>query len=156
MRGDATDTAGVVAPPPLIYLAALLLAYVLNRFSPLPGLPTPLRWAAAALLIFAGVLCAGCAFAAMRRARTPVDPYQSSTRLVTDGPFRFTRNPLYLSLSAFYLAAGLALNTNWAWVLFPGVILLITWGVIRREERYLARKFGAEYAAYRDRVRRWL
>lgn len=156
MTTEAADTAGVVAPPPLLYGAALFAAYFLNRFIPLPGLPAGIRWGAASLLVFGGMLCAVGAFAAMRRAHTPVDPYRATQHLVTDGPFRYTRNPLYLSLSTFYLAGGLAVNATWAWVLFPFLIGLMTWGVIRREERYLTRKFGAEYNAYRARVRRWL
>lgn len=156
MTDNTADTAGVLAPPPLLYGAALFIAYFLNRFMPLPGLPAGIRWGAASLLALAGLLCAVSAFAAMRRAQTPVDPYRATQRLVTDGPFRYTRNPLYLSLSAFYLAGGLAFNATWAWILLPFLIFVMTWGVIRREERYLTRKFGAEYNAYRARVRRWL
>lgn len=151
-----TDTAGVIAPPPLIYAAALFAAYFLNRFLPLPGLSLGPRWGLAGLLTVAGALCAVSAFAAMRRAQTPVDPYRASQCLVTDGPFRYTRNPLYLALSAFYLAGGLAFNSAWVWILFPIVMLVMSRGVIAREERYLAGKFGAAYEDYRASVRRWL
>ena len=153
---DTHDTAGIIAPPPLIYLGTLAVAYHLSRFYPLGYVPDLIAQLLGWPLISAGVLCAVAAFRVMQRAHTPVDPYQSTTALVTAGPFCFTRNPLYLSLSLFYLGGALLLNTLWALLLFPLVVLLMSRGVIAREERYLERKFGAVYQDYKARVRRWL
>jgi protein-S-isoprenylcysteine O-methyltransferase Ste14 len=153
---DTHDTAGIIAPPPLIYLGTLAVAYHLSRFYPLGYVPDRIAHVFGWPLISAGVLCAVAALRVMQRAHTPVDPYQPTTALVTAGPYGFTRNPLYLSLSLFYLGGALLLDTLWALLLFPLVVLLMSRGVIAREERYLEHKFGAVYQDYKSRVRRWL
>jgi hypothetical protein len=75
---------------------------------------------------------------------------------VTTGPFRWSRNPLYLANLIIYVGTTLVVDALWPFVLLVPLIALLEWGVIRREERYLSRKFGAPYDAYRARVRRWL
>ena len=92
----------------------------------------------------------------MRRAQTPVDPYSPSTAIVVEGPYRYTRNPLYLALTLFYLALASIVNSVWPLLLLPLVLLVIQRGVIAREERYLEQKFGEQYLRYKSRVRRWL
>ncbi|HEU5040160.1 MAG TPA: isoprenylcysteine carboxylmethyltransferase family protein, partial [Gemmatimonadales bacterium] len=77
-------------------------------------------------------------------------------RLVTDGPYRFTRNPMYLGFTLWYLAGTAWVNSLWLLVLLPVVLLVMQRGVITREEAYLERRFGREYTEYRARVRRWL
>lgn len=152
---DKRDTAGIVAPPPLIYLAALGVGYYFSRVYTLDLLPTAakmLGWP----LIAVGVLCVASAFRAMWRANTPVDPYQATTALVTNGPYGFSRNPLYVALTLFYVGGALLLNTLWAILLLPLVLIVMVRGVIAREERYLECKFGAEYREYKARVRRWI
>ncbi|MGH8488876.1 MAG: methyltransferase family protein [Gammaproteobacteria bacterium] len=109
-------------------------------------------WSSIAL----GVLIAAFALSALHRARTPVNPYAPTTALVTGGPFRFSRNPLYLALTVIYLGAAGLLNSLWPVLLLPGLLWFMHWGVIIREERYLERKFGPAYQEYKARVRRWL
>ena len=92
----------------------------------------------------------------MRRAGTSVNPTEPTTVLVMDGPFKFTRNPLYLSLALFYAGVATLVNALWAMLMLPIVLLVINRGVIGREERYLERKFGEQYIQYKERVRRWL
>lgn len=96
------------------------------------------------------------ALAAFRRARTTLIPNQPAAALVTRGPYRITRNPMYLSLVALYLGVTLLMNSWWPLFFFPVVVILIDRTVIAREERYLASAFPAEYGAYTKRVRRWL
>jgi protein-S-isoprenylcysteine O-methyltransferase Ste14 len=91
-----------------------------------------------------------------RRARTSLVPVRPATALITDGPFRFTRNPLYLGLALLYLGIALWLGVLWPVVLLPALILLVQQIVILREEAYLESRFGEAYRAYRARVRRWL
>ncbi|NQV80212.1 MAG: isoprenylcysteine carboxylmethyltransferase family protein, partial [Alphaproteobacteria bacterium] len=91
-----------------------------------------------------------------RRAGTAVQPYKPSTTVVTDGVYRFSRNPIYLGLTAFYLGLAFAVNSGWAILLLPLVLVVMHYGVIAREERYLEGKFGAAYRDYKNRVRRWL
>jgi len=153
---ETKDTAGIIAPPPLIYLSALAAGLLLDWRYPLAFLPGKLTLPAGALLIASGALCAVAAFAAMRRAGTAVNPYQPTTAIVTNGPYRYTRNPLYLALTLFYAGIASLANALWALALLPLALAIIHYGAIRREEKYLERKFGAEYVRYKNTVRRWL
>jgi protein-S-isoprenylcysteine O-methyltransferase Ste14 len=92
----------------------------------------------------------------MRRAGTNVLPNKPSLAIVTDGPFRFTRNPLYLTNAIFYVGLTFIFNTVWPLLLLVPMLFVVDWGIIRREERYLEAKFGGDYLAYKVRVRRWL
>jgi protein-S-isoprenylcysteine O-methyltransferase Ste14 len=150
------DIAGVIAPPPLIYLSGWLAGWLLSKLYPLTFLPMALTWAVGGLLMVCGVLCAGFAFRAMHRARTPVDPYSPTTAIVMEGPYRFTRNPLYLALTLFYVALAAIVNSAWPLLWLPLVLLVIQRGVIAREECYLEQKFGEPYLRYKSKVRRWL
>jgi len=94
--------------------------------------------------------------ATMLRAKTHVDPYQPTTAIVTNGPFRFTRNPLYVAMTIIYIGVALWLGSTTAYLFLPLVHLALHFGVVRREERYLEAKFGDEYRAYCARVRRWI
>jgi protein-S-isoprenylcysteine O-methyltransferase Ste14 len=92
----------------------------------------------------------------MRRAGTNVRPSEPALAIVTDGPFRFTRNPLYLALTACYIGITLLANAAWPLVVLPFALVVTHYGIVRREERYLEAKFGTTYVAYMTRVRRWL
>jgi protein-S-isoprenylcysteine O-methyltransferase Ste14 len=96
------------------------------------------------------------AFRAMRRARTSVNPYRPTTVLLTEGPFRVSRNPMYLGMAVQYVGLALLFNSLWAMVLLPLALVIVHLSVIKREERYLERKFGEEYRAYKAKVRRWI
>lgn len=109
-----------------------------------------------ATLIGTSVALVSQAFQRMRRAGTNVNPTEPATVLVTEGPFRYTRNPLYLSMALFYVGVSMLVNALWAMLLLPAVMLVINRGVIEREERYLERKFGEKYIQYKEQVRRWL
>ncbi len=156
MSSDEQDKAGVVAPPPLIYLGPLIFGLLLNRRLPIPFLPRRMARSLGWSLLGSGVLLIGWFEWAMRQARTPANPYKPVSHMVTQGPFRYTRNPAYLSMTMIYAGiAGLA-NALWAILLLPVALLVIQRGVIEREERYLERKFGEEYLRYKARVRRWI
>lgn len=92
----------------------------------------------------------------MRRAGTNVDPREPTTAIVTGGPYRFTRNPLYVSMTLMYTGISALANALWPMLLLPGVLAVMNKGVIEREERYLERKFGDEYLRYKAGVRRWV
>lgn len=149
------DTAGVVAPPPLIYLAALVVGLVLSAIWPTPFLPRGLGYVIGAILIVVAVGLIFWGVRMMRRAGTSVSTRVATKALVTTGPFRLSRNPLYVSLTLCYLGIAIATQALWAIVLLPFVLVVMQRGVIDREERYLERKFGAEYTRYKQRVRRW-
>jgi protein-S-isoprenylcysteine O-methyltransferase Ste14 len=154
--------AGVHIPPPLVYAIAFLVAYFVHRAHPLllagSGHAALLRLVDAtglALLIVWGLL-AFSAMATFYRARTTIVPNRPASTLVTSGPYRLTRNPMYVSLTALYLALTLLLDSWWPLMLLPIVLLIIDRAIITREERYLAAAFPADYDTYRARVRRWL
>ena len=151
----ARDTADLVAPPPLIYLAGLVLGLGLQRRvgsrRGRPAAAAPVGWA----LLVAGVGLAALFLTSFGRARTPVDPRKPTTRLVTTGPYRFTRNPGYLALALVFAGIGV-LTGGWALVMLVPTLLVIDRGVIAREERYLEGRYGDEYRSYRGRVRRWI
>jgi isoprenylcysteine carboxyl methyltransferase (ICMT) family protein YpbQ len=151
------DRAGVIAPPPLIYLGGLLIGLAVNRWwRPCPIFGTDgWRWSGLALIV-AGVALAVAARRALLAAETNINPFKPTTSIVNSGPFGFTRNPLYLALTLIYLGLTLVANTWWCFPLLVPVLLLIHFGVVVREERYLERKFGDSYRDYRLRVRRYL
>lgn len=150
------DAPGVIAPPPLVYLAGLLLGLALQRRLPSPQARRAVTAPLGGAILLAGVGLAAMFLTAFWRAGTPVDPRRTTTALVTTGPYRFTRNPGYLALALVF--AGIAVLTGgiWALLMLVPTLALIDRGVIAREERYLEGKFGDEYRQYRARVRRWL
>jgi protein-S-isoprenylcysteine O-methyltransferase Ste14 len=150
--------AGVHIPPPFWYAAAFALGLGLNRWRPLPmtAADSTVRLALAATGVAVYIALFLGAFTAFRRARTTLIPNRPAAALVTTGPYRLTRNPMYVSLVALYLGVAAFANTWWPVFLLPFVVVLIDRAVIAREERYLAVAFPAEYEAYRARVRRWL
>lgn len=93
---------------------------------------------------------------ALARARTPLDPRKPTTAIVTAGAFRFSRNPIYLSLLLLYLGIASLINALWIFLLALPLVVVLQRGVVEREERYLERKFGDEYMVYKNRVRRWM
>src|SRR5262245_23101196 len=144
------DNPGVVVRPPLLYLAALAAMLVLRWLWPLPILGGAAFWPGLALVVFGvGILIWG-------RRGTNVDPLLPSTAVVTSGPYRFSRNPLYVGLAIVYLGLTLTFDAWWGIVLLALVLIVMHLGVIQREERYLERKFGDGYRQYRSAVRRYL
>lgn len=156
MTEDAADKPGVIALPPFIYLAFLLAGLGLEVIAPTALLAAPLRYFVGGALIAGGLALAVVASGRFRAAGTNVRPTLPATALVTDGPYRFTRNPMYVALTAVYLGLTLTADSLWLLILLPLLLAVMHYGVIRREERYLAGKFGTPYHDYVGRVRRWL
>lgn len=153
----APDVSGAIAPPPpLIYIVGLGAGFVLDPLLPSVTLSPVVAWAAGGGLLVAGLGLAASFFAAFRRARTPIDLRKPTSAIVTTGPYRFSRNPGYLSLTLIYAGITILTSTLWAFVTLIPTLVTIEYGVIRREERYLERKFGNEYLRYKARTRRWL
>lgn len=154
--GSGQPTAGVIAPPPLIYLGALGIGFGLDAVVGTGSLPSAAAIPVGSALIIAGSGLLGSFAQAFRGAHTPIDPYTPSTAIVTTGPYRLTRNPAYLGMALTSAGIAIVANAPWALAPLPIAIAIIDRGVIAREERYLQRKFGARYADYKRRVRRWL
>lgn len=153
--GSAVQTAGVVAPPPLLYAVPLAIGLLLQRWHPLPILSSGGTTLVGMLLVLCGFVGAP-AITAFRRASTSPKPWVPSTALVTSGPYRFTRNPMYLGFTLMYLGVAVWANAAWPLLFLPVVLIAMHYGVILREEAYMAGRFGVEYEQYRARVRRWV
>lgn len=153
---EAPDRPGVLAPPPLLYAGGLVAGLLLDWAFPLPGLPGTVSWPLGAILLAAGAALGAWFVASFRRAGTPVDVRRPTTAIVTGGPFRFSRNPGYLSLTMMYLGIAVLADALWPLIVLPGIVLVVQRTVIEREERYLERKFGDDYLRYKRRTRRWI
>jgi len=151
-----SDHPDVFARPPLVYLGAIAAVFVLRHFLPLPLIAAAgILWPFAALAVL-GVLILFWGRNAMRKANTNIDPMLPTLAIVTGGPYRFSRNPLYIALTLIYFGVTLAGNTWWSVLVFVPLICALHFGVVLREERYLQEKFGEQYLSYRRKVRRYL
>jgi protein-S-isoprenylcysteine O-methyltransferase Ste14 len=150
------DAAGARVPAPLLFAGLFAAGLALNAALPHPRFPAAARdlgWALAAV----GLGAIGVpGFRALRRAGTSPDPRRPTTALVTEGPYRYTRHPLYLSMATIYAGGALGVNSFWTLALLAAAVVLIDRGPMVREERYLEQKFGDAYRAYKARVRRWV
>lgn len=150
------DKPGVIAPPPLLYGGALAVGAGLDWLIPLPLLAPGAGQAPGLVLIAAGLVLGLWCVLLFRMAGTAVEPYKPSTAIVSSGPYRFSRNPIYVALTAVSVGIGLWANSAWMLGLLLPTLVVMRIAVIGPEERYLEAKFGAEYLDYKARVRRWL
>jgi protein-S-isoprenylcysteine O-methyltransferase Ste14 len=123
---------------------------------PSPLLPETLRYSLGGTLVALGLLLALASIRRFKAAGTNFDTQKPATAILTDGPYRISRNPIYIGLTAAYAGIGIAVDAPWVWVMLLPTLAVMHYGVILREERYLERKFGREYLDYKASVRRWL
>jgi protein-S-isoprenylcysteine O-methyltransferase Ste14 len=155
----APTNPGVHFPPPTLFVVGFLIAVALDRWILTLRLGGVSRTAVVItgwVLIVAGMLLLLWALLTFARARTAILPSRPASTIVATGPFRYSRNPMYVGFSAVYIGLSLLMSMAWPLLLLPLVLLSLYALVIRREEYYLGHAFGDEYAAYRSRVRRWL
>jgi protein-S-isoprenylcysteine O-methyltransferase Ste14 len=154
-----TAIAGVIARPPLLFLAALLLGLAWDSLLPLPfAVPGAdlVHWTVAGSLILIGLALAAAGIRNFARARTPVPTNEPTRALVTTGIHGWSRNPIYVGMFLVYAGIAIAARSLWALILVLPLAITIRYGVIAREEAYLDRRFGDTYRSYKARVRRWL
>ena len=142
--------------PPLVYLAGLVIGFVANLWWPVRFMPDVMAWIFGGILIACGGVLAGSALFRFKRARTTVRPDRPPSALVIAGPYKFTRNPMYLGLAVAYLGIATAGQSVWALILLPVVLTIIQRQAIEPEEAFLKRRFGADYIDYTKQVRRWM
>jgi protein-S-isoprenylcysteine O-methyltransferase Ste14 len=142
--------------PPWVYLVALLVGALLQFAVPAPFLPRALGVALGAPVVVLAIALFSLSVAKFRAAGTPVPARKPTTAIVRSGPYRFSRNPIYLAFSLFQLGIALGVNSLWLLATLVAAVALMEFVVIRTEEKYLERKFGGEYRDYKAAVRRWL
>ena len=150
------DSPGVIAPPPLLYGLAFLVGAVLHTLFPTPIVAPNVAAGSGLTLLSIGAVLAVWSRRTMEGAGTNVNPSLPATTLVISGPFRFSRNPMYVARTVLYLGLGVLMNALCVVAVLVPLLLVMQYGVIRREERYLEAKFGDAYRQYRSAVRRWL
>lgn len=155
MKSD-TDSPQVITPPPFVFLGGIIIGLIIDLFIPAPFVPEAYDLQAGLFVIALGIALMAWAVRTFNAAGTNVDVRQPSTKVVSSGPYRYSRNPIYVAMALAVLGASIWLNS--LWILFSLVIILpvIEGGVIRREEGYLERKFGNQYTEYKAKVRRWV
>ena len=156
MSAESKDHPGVIAFPPLILAVHVTAGGVAYWLWPIPLLPSIAARTIGVILAVAAGAQAFWAARKMKRAGTNVRPSLPTTAIVATGPYRYSRNPMYLSLCLLYLGLSLLINGVLPVLFLVPLALTLHFGVIRREERSLPAKFGETYLAYQCRVRRWI
>lgn len=155
-KSQGPDHAGVAFHPPIMLGACLLGGFGLRALIPMSFVPRDIPGSVGPVIV---VLAFGLFFWAvltMRRAGASIPTGEPTTIIVRVGPYRYSRNPIYLSMVTLLVGVGTWSNSLWFLILAVVAGLLLSWGVISREEAYLRRKFGSEYESYKSQVRRWL
>lgn len=155
-RDSSPDTLGHVLPPPLIFLLAIVVGFLFERVFPVSVVPHLVAWVAGPAFVVLGAFIGVVSLGAFFRAGTSPLPIRATTALVIEGPYRFSRNPMYLGLSVLYLGIALWMGGLWPLVLLPVVIAVLQRQVIVREEQFMEQRFGEDYLRYKARVRRWI
>jgi protein-S-isoprenylcysteine O-methyltransferase Ste14 len=156
MRQD-TDASNAAVRPPFAWLLALAAGIAADRLYSLPFAPASVPRAWAGVAIFAIAFALGIwAIVTIRQAGTQVETWKPTTAIVANGPYRFTRNPIYLGMMLALVGLAIILDSLWLLAMLVPFYLVIRYGVVAREEAYLERKFGDVYLGYKSRVRRWL
>ena len=153
------ETAQVLVRPPFAWALAVVAGFALDWLVPMPFLPEEEDWPAGLLGAVVFVLALALAIWAMdtmTRAGTNIPTNRPTTAIVESGPYRFTRNPIYVGMFGGLIGLGIAFDNPWPLLMLVPFALVIRYGVVAREEAYLERKFGDAYRRYRQRVRRWL
>jgi protein-S-isoprenylcysteine O-methyltransferase Ste14 len=154
---NTADTSQVIVRPPLAWGLAVIAGFALNRLVPSPFLPAnlPAGYLGAMVFVLALALFAW-AIVTISRAGSNVPTNRPTTTIVESGPYRFTRNPIYVAMFLALIGLAVAFDSLWLFITRVPFALVIRYGVVAREEAYLERKFGDVYRAYRSRVRRWV
>jgi protein-S-isoprenylcysteine O-methyltransferase Ste14 len=154
------DTPGLIAPPPIMLAIAIVAAALLDwltglSFLAAPGMGSAQTWLGL-IITAAGVALGGMGVREFSRGGTNVNPYEPALKLVTSGPYRYTRNPMYLGMVTILLGLSLMFSLEWGVILTPVLWFAFDRLIIAREETYLTAKFGEPYRTFLTRTRRWL
>ncbi|MBY5754329.1 isoprenylcysteine carboxylmethyltransferase family protein [Rhizobium leguminosarum bv. viciae] len=156
-NGNLRDSSGAAVRPPIAWALTVVAGLALDWLYALPFLPAAMPAGGLGSIVFlAGLALLIWAAATFRRAGTQVQLSRPTTTIVDEGPYRFTRNPIYIGMFLGLIGLAVAFDSLWLIILLAPFYLVIRYGVVAREEAYLERKFGDAYLAYKARIRRWL
>jgi protein-S-isoprenylcysteine O-methyltransferase Ste14 len=153
---DIKDSPDVISCPPLVFFSALMLGLLLDWLAPSQRLLSDSCQLAGGILGATGTVIGLWGVFAFYRAGTSVHPGRPANALVTNGPFRYSRNPLYLALTIIYLGITLSAGSLWPLATLIPALAIVHWKIVRREEQYLEGRFGDDYRAYKAQVNRWI
>jgi len=156
MTVSLPDNPGVIAKPPSLFMAAVVSGFALELVFPSHFVQGIVRLALGAALLVAGVALMAASIRKQRKAGTNIETDRPTQTIVTDGPYRFSRNPIYVAFVLVFLGVAVLGDSLWVLAFLVPFLAVMQYGVIAREEAYLERKFGDVYREYRARVRRWL
>ncbi len=156
MTEQEQQTPGIRVKPPLVYAVSLFIGLAIEQLLPLGSIPWTWRAGPAVILIASAGLLIAPTVMRFRKADTPFDVRKPATTLITDGPYRYSRNPGYLALTLLYLGLGVLFSSAWVCVLVVPTLLIMIVAVVGKEELHLESQFGEEYLRYKTAVRRWL
>jgi protein-S-isoprenylcysteine O-methyltransferase Ste14 len=156
MPDQRSDSAAVKLPPPLTFAVPLIVGLLIGRWCPLVILSAFPARVTGIILLAAGLAFGGRASILFLRRGTSVLPFRPTTVFVAQGPFRFSRNPMYVGMALIYIGVSLLFRAVWPLLFLPLVVLVVQKTAIEREEAYLERRFGQQYLEYKAKVRRWL
>ena len=153
---DGNDAPNVKIIPPLVYLAGIIIGFLATIGLPTRVVPNSVAWTVGGILIFCGAVLAGSAVVKFKDVGTTVRPDRAASTHVIAGPYKISRNPMYLGLALVYLGIAIAGQSVSALILLPVVLAIIQRRAIEPEEAFLEKRFGANYVSYKEMVRRWL
>ncbi len=157
MNESCEDKPDISLHPPTIFISALLIGFIIRAFAggwlPLPHLVAE---ALGGVMLLGSLMLAVGAISAFAEAGETLRPATPAHQLFTAGPYRFSRNPIYLAMVVFGAGFGVATLNLWVIMMSFATGAIFNFFVIPEEERYLARRFGPEFEQYRQRTRRWL
>ena len=157
MSESERDGAAVRIPPPLVYLGALLVGWLLQMVLPIPfELAPAARIGVGVLAALLGILMMYLAIVHFKRTGQATEPWKSTPEIISSGLYRVSRNPMYVGMALLQLAIGVGAANGWIVILIPPVLYIVYATAIRHEEQYLEQKFGSIYIEYKTTVRRWL
>lgn len=153
---ETAFSSGARTFPPGLFAGFLVVSLALHRLMPFTVLPRGLSIAVGRALAVLGLALGATSIRTMRSAHQPVDPRHPTTQLVTNGPYRYSRNPIYVGMTLLYSGISIFAGAVWPLLMLPSVLYVLKKGMIEGEERYLEHRFGDSYMEYKARVRRWL
>ena len=158
MKNEPKDNAGIRIPPPLFFFACLGTGLLLEYLSPIHLVSISIipRVIVGGIFILISIYFSLSGFVVLIKNKTPFDTAKSTVRIVQEGPYRFSRNPLYLSLLILLFAISVLTASLWVLCTLPVLYILFLFKAVKPEESYLLQKFGEEYLSYSSKVRRWI